>query len=158
MRTPSLVDAFGTDLLQGMPWTDVGERVDDTEQAEDRANECRNFGRWFGEPMVRIRGCLLRPDDERRSALIEEALIAGHHAGAVLWTEDTDFPEEFDDEVRLLTADEADLIERNSLTLQLERLRDAHTAESAAALPAGGPLRGVVGLLLERKAAWGPLG
>lgn len=153
MRTQSRIPAFGVDLLQDLPWTDVGEEVAEGEDFDQLSIECVNYGRIVAEPGHVVRGFLLRFDTELHAALHENGQIADRHAGAIYWNDNLDMPE-IVNHVYLLSDEEVDLIERNSLSLQLEKLRDTHTPESVATLQDDDPVRGVLSLLLERDAVW----
>ena len=153
MRTRSKIPTFGVDLLQDLPWTDVGEQVAEGEDFDQLSIECVNYGRIVAEPGHVVRGFLLRFDTELDAALHENGQIADRHAGAIYWTDKLDMPE-IVNHVYLLSNEEIDLIERNSLSLQLEKLRNAHTAESVSGLQDDDPVRGLLSLLLERDAVW----
>ena len=110
MRTRSKIPTFGVDLLQNLPWTDVGEQVAEGEDFDQLSIECVNYGRIVAEPGHVVHGFLLRFDAELDAALHENGQIADRHAGAIYWTDKLDMPE-IVNHVYLLSNEEIDLIE-----------------------------------------------
>ena len=122
--------------------------------AEDvLSNVCRCDGALVGEPTVRVRGHLVRFSEEQRQVHVLNEELRKNEARAILWTIDEDMPTEFWDEVRALRADEIDTIERNSTTVQLERLAADHSVDTLHRMPLDDPGRGIAALMVERNAS-----
>ena len=151
MRQKAFTATFGGDRLSGFPWTGLGRVIDATSE-EVLSNECRCDGALVAEPGVRVRGYLVRFGEEQRRVHVINGEVRDGEAGAILWTEDEDVPREFWNEVRALRADELDAIERNSTTLQLERLAAGHNVETLLEMEPNDPARGIAALMVERNA------
>ena len=155
MRRRSEIDVFEGDVLIGWPWHEMGDEVDErrSKAFETISEQCRRHGLEMKEMGRKTRGHLLRFSDEQSGDHLRARNIEETHAGAVLWTENEDYPDR-DDSVHLLSDGEIKLMERNSLAYQLTRLRTYHTPGSAAKLRADDPIHGLVTLLLAREAVW----